>query len=131
VRHPCGFWILDIEQQEETADESLRPYADGPAFTLRRRLLPHEAMLPAAPLARWLGWLMAYVRVRLARALCTPMDEVGRLLCRHPARVQVTGNRLDVVLRLADLPIEVRRAGIDRDPGWVPAAGRTIAFRFD
>jgi hypothetical protein len=31
---------------------------------------------------------------------------------------------------LAELPIEIRIAGLDRDPGWVPAAGRFIAFHF-
>ena len=36
----------------------------------------------------------------------------------------------DLTLSLADLPIELRLAGLDRDPGWVPAAGRYIAFHF-
>jgi hypothetical protein len=42
----------------------------------------------------------------------------------------VTATRLDIMLRLDELPIQIRLAGLDRDPGWVPAAGRTIAFHF-
>ena len=26
---------------------------------------------------------------------------------------------------------EIRMAGLDRDPGWVPAAGRVISFHFE
>jgi hypothetical protein len=48
-----------------------------------------------------------------------------------PARVSVTTTHLDVVMALSDLPVEVRLAGLDRDPGWVPAAGRSVAFHFD
>jgi hypothetical protein len=44
--------------------------------------------------------------------------------------VHVTETRLDVVSALADLPIEVRLAGLDRDPGHVPAAGRALFFHF-
>jgi len=32
---------------------------------------------------------------------------------------------------LAGLPIELRIAGLDRDPSWVPAAGRFINFHFE
>jgi len=38
---------------------------------------------------------------------------------------------VDVIFALADLPIEVRLGGLDRNPGWVPAAGRVITFHYD
>ncbi|QLQ08121.1 MAG: hypothetical protein HZY76_20390 [Anaerolineae bacterium] len=50
--------------------------------------------------------------------------------CWSAGRVRVTAGRLDVVLRLGDLAIGVRMAGLDR-PGWVPAAGRAINFHYD
>jgi hypothetical protein len=80
---------------------------------------------------RWLGWLMPYVQVRLQRALgLAHVDEVGGLLCAHQARVYITATHLDVALALETLPIAIRLSGLDRDPGWVPAAGRSIAFHF-
>ena len=36
-----------------------------------------------------------------------------------------------VRLPLAELPIAIRLAGLDRDPGWIPAAGRSVAFHFE
>jgi hypothetical protein len=85
----------------------------------------------ATPLSRWLRRLMPCIRARLSRALLAPDGvDPGRLLCALGATVHVTETHLDVVFSLAELPIEVRLSGLDRDPGWVPAAGRYVAFHF-
>jgi hypothetical protein len=52
------------------------------------------------------------------------------LVVMHSARVRLTATHLDVFLSLEELPVEIRIARLDRDPGWVPAAGRYIAFHF-
>jgi hypothetical protein len=83
-------------------------------------------------LRRWLAWLMPYARARLRRALgLAGRDELSRVLCERPARVLASATRVDVFFSLADLPVEVRLSGIDRDPGWVPAAGRSVAFHYE
>ena len=80
----------------------------------------------------WLGCLLPYVRARLCAALgVNGAGALGRLVCEHGARVSVTATRLDVTFSLAGLPLEVRLAGLDRDPGWVPAAGRRVAFHYE
>lgn len=72
------------------------------------------------------------VRVYVVGALRLPEHEdAAFVLCRHTARIVATPTRVDVLLRLVELPIEIRRAGLDRDPGWLPAAGRSFAFHFD
>jgi hypothetical protein len=45
--------------------------------------------------------------------------------------VLVTDTRVDIVIQLAEHAIEVRLAGLDRDPGWIPAAGRDVRFHFE
>lgn len=52
-------------------------------------------------------------------------------LLRRPAAVHVTEAHIDVVFALAGHPLEIRIAGLDRDPGFVPAAGRHVAFHFE
>jgi len=72
------------------------------------------------------------VRYRLRQALDVgSLDDVAPLLVRRPARVHVSSAAIDVSYSLAELPIEIRMSGLDRDPGWVPAAGRAIGFHFD
>jgi hypothetical protein len=48
-----------------------------------------------------------------------------------PARLQDAGERLDLHFPLAELPLAVRLAGLDRDPGWIPAVGCDVRFHFD
>lgn len=65
------------------------------------------------------------------RALGTasPREAVA-LLCRHAAEVRCDASRVEIALSLAHLPLPVRIAGLDRDPGWIPAAGRDVRFHF-
>jgi hypothetical protein len=52
-------------------------------------------------------------------------------LIRRFARITVSPAHLDVHFSLAAHPIEVRMAGLDRDPGWMPAAARHVSFHFE
>lgn len=124
VRHPVGFDVLDVTWTgaDQLRDE-LAAYGVSSAE-------PGETTDPSA--GNWLGWLMPYIRARLDRALRPTADQdLGQLLCAAPGRVLVSPAHIEVRIALAVLPIEVRLAGLDRDPGWVPAAGRVIGFRFD
>jgi hypothetical protein len=82
-------------------------------------------------LYQWLNWLMPHIYARLQRALnLDSKEQIAPMLCVHAAHVSVTATHLDIFLSLDTLPIEIRLAGLDRNPGWVPAAGRFITFHF-
>jgi hypothetical protein len=80
----------------------------------------------------WLAATTEAARERLCSALELE-DPAGLfpLLIARPARIYAGAANIDVVFTLDDLPIAIRYAGLDRDPGWVPAAGRAIAFHFE
>ena len=86
------------------------------------------ARVPRTDAARWLHHWLAYMTARLSRTL--GVDDAAALLCRHDAVVEVGVAAVDVHLALASLPLPIRFAGLDRDPGWIPAAGRSLMFRF-
>ncbi len=141
VRHPAGFDVMDVKlglrfrvkDIEARLARETRCYTNVTAFK-RRRFVSGEFILRKREpgLDRWTRWIADYLRVRLSRALgIGPTDELKTMLFARAARVEVTPARLDVFFSLAELPIEIRLAGLDRDPGWVPAAGRAIAFHFD
>ena len=75
--------------------------------------------------------LVASLVVRTALALDMPEHEALEYLCARPGRVALSATRLDVVFELATHPLAIRVAGLDRDPGWVPAAGRTVALHYE
>jgi hypothetical protein len=137
VLHPEGFTVLDLKLEHNPREQlkrELAPYGiDFSSLSRARRGIK----LPAKTnrfgrLRRWLSLLMPYVRARLRVALQLESDaDVATTLCRCNARVHTSGAHVDIHFDLADLPLPVRFAGLDRDPGWVPAAGRFIAFHFD
>src|SRR5206468_2126155 len=103
VIHPSGFLLVD--ESRDVDAESLDP------------------------LPRWLSWIGSYIRARLARAL--GRHGAAEFLCRLPARVECTTTHVNIFYRLETHPTEIRLAGLYRDPGWVPAAGRYVAYYFD
>jgi hypothetical protein len=135
VAHPAGFLVLDLPRDDDAPAQQLatemQAYADLHAGVLVRASLARR-LRGRTPLARWLTRLTAYVRVRLRYALGRQSSRrVGQQLCALPARVALTTTHLDVFMSLRELPIAVRLSGLDRDPGWIPAAGRFVAFHFD
>ncbi|HEX9254650.1 MAG TPA: hypothetical protein VF938_03860, partial [Candidatus Angelobacter sp.] len=80
-------------------------------------------------LQRWIGWMAGYFRARLVRAL--GREDAVALLCRRRARVVLTLTHVDVTFALDQHPIELRMAGLDRDLGWIPAAGCYVGFHFE
>jgi hypothetical protein len=136
VVHPAGFPILDVARRTagtttaaDVRAQLARLTTDVPQL---RRMTPPDARRSAASARdRWLDALAAYVRARLALALVPPPDRaLARVVFAHDAEIVVRGSVVESTFRLDRLPIAIRIAGLDRDPGWVPAAGRSIRFRF-
>jgi hypothetical protein len=71
--------------------------------------------------------LLAFLTGRLG----CQADELPAVLLERPARVVYDRAQVDLYLPLAGATVAVRRAGFDRDPGWVPELSRVIAFHFD
>jgi hypothetical protein len=137
VRHPAGFLLVDVPR---SADESaarqlkreLAPYRAAARVRVARQRQRASGARQSSPLAAWTAWLLPYVRARLSAAMAGRAPRrTGPLLCRQPARVLITPAHLHVTFALETLPVEVRLSGLDRDPGWIPAAGRAVTFAFE
>jgi hypothetical protein len=108
--HPAGFTVLDAADTENSSCD-LKAMQE-----------------PVDRLQRWVGWMASYFRARLLRAL--GRDDSVSLLCGRRAQVVLTLTHVDVTFSLDHHPIEIRMSGLDRDPGWIPAAGRYVSFHF-
>ena len=82
---------------------------------------------------RWLALVLPFVRFRLGQALGLddPATELDAALLLRPARLQLSATHLDLVMALDTVSIPARRAGLDRDPGWLSDFGRVIKFYFE
>jgi hypothetical protein len=136
VRHPAGFLIIDVPRSKESARRQLTrefaPYRAAWQLRPERRHQHAGAARSRSPLTVWTAWLLPYVRARLRAAMAGRVPRApGPLLCRQPARTLITPAHLHVTFALEALPIQVRLSGLDRDPGWIPAAGRAVTFAFE
>jgi hypothetical protein len=137
--HDSGFVLADAARTPGSAPLQQARVLCKKKNGLHRAKLLRVRRAPRQPnpgsrraLSRCIGWINLYLQSRLARALGVDVSPaVTASVCCHSATLACTTTRLDVHLSLADLPIEIRLAGLDRDPGWIPAAGRSIAFHFE
>jgi hypothetical protein len=131
VEHPAGFTVVDIATDQATSSEEVRRVLDaypGHSGLIHGRHRPRRI---SSARERWLDHVSAYIRVRLGLAIGpgAARDPVAAAL-RSAAVVDVTPTRVDVTFSLDALPIAIRIAGLDRDPGWIPAARRDVRFHF-
>jgi len=131
--HPAGFALAQAPRRKGDKPRDIGRALIGKIPSLEHARLARAAVaiaMPRGALARWITLLLGAVCARLAAALDVPASETPAMVCRHAGLIHHGLARLDVTLSLADLPIAIRLAGLDRDPGWIPASGRAIAFRF-
>ena len=126
--HPARFPLAELDPSDPAA-------AARAARRLGLRGEPRPASLPALPAparARWIACLRRYFEARLARALnLADPGEAIATLCRRRARVAADNADVTVHFRLDDHPLAIRLAGLDRDPGWLPAARRDVRYVFE
>lgn len=93
---------------------------------------PHPRAAPPPRLAQRCWHALAIsLREDLALSLDLPPGAAMTRLLQVPAQVWVTAGEVLVVYPLQQHPVEVRLAGLDRDPGFLPAAGRSLRFVFE
>jgi hypothetical protein len=85
--------------------------------------------LPEAVVHPWQAQILTQVRPYLAERL-DPPDAIAHYL-QEPATLYLTRTHVDVVFRLDQIRLDVRLAGLDRDPGWVPELARVLAFHYE
>jgi hypothetical protein len=92
-----------------------------------------EDEVPEAVLDRWVNTALPQVDRYLSDRLELPESprEVMAAILREPATLYVTRTHIDVLFSLEQIRLDVRMAGLDRDPGWVPELARVIAFHYE
>jgi hypothetical protein len=121
-----GFALVDVPGTLPSDRRVAAPYRCCGTLVNRLPPLPPRPM-PRDPGARWIACLAEFLRVRLALA----SEGLDQEALRLPGRVTSDEERIEVRFELARLPIALRLAGLDRDPGWLPAEGRSLSFHFE
>lgn len=155
TRHGGLFFVLNAALQMRLYGDFTMPSHQGLACTPWQFLwLAGRAWCGPSfgrdPLAGWLArrqrvrataaqraaliplWPSLHARLALALDDGTGLPPRRRIatMLNLPGRLRDGGERLDLDFPLDALPLPVRLAGLDRDPGWIPAAGCDFRFHF-
>jgi hypothetical protein len=129
-----GYLISDLP---DAADASIgprrlrRPHSSAPVHHFS-----DEVAGRVTSLRFWLARVVPYLRFRLTSALGatapdTAADAALRELLLRAGRLHVTSTHVDLVMGLESVSGAVRKAGLDRDPGWQSPYGRVIKFHYE
>jgi hypothetical protein len=130
-------WIMAALVPRLLAASPAGPMADDPAVLAFAGLIP-TAQPPAAPpprpteadsLSGHAGRWALTTAQRLGRNDDDPGEVVAELARRRGTVVAVPG-WIELHLPLGEVDIDVRRAGLDLDPGWVPWLGAVVRYRY-
>ncbi|MFZ5446329.1 MAG: hypothetical protein ACOZQL_40450 [Myxococcota bacterium] len=122
----------------------LAPVAPADAAALGLAGLPPDAEPPSeveppatddelAAVEALRGELLVLLRRDLERLGASLPKEEAQLLhriCRRGGRLDFSGRWLEATLSLDEVDTELRRAGLDLDPGWLPWLGAVVRFRY-
>jgi hypothetical protein len=104
----------------------------SPEAKVSRNILLPEAPSPASAtlLGQAAGALCGLFAARTGALACADIAAFVRRYLALPARVTVTAGEMAVMLPAEPIDLDVRRAGLDRDPGWVPWLRRKVHLSF-
>lgn len=95
------------------------------------QLVETQSASTTALLAQTISTLGYLLQARAGSEETTSVDAFVARHLHQPAGVRVSGENLTVVMPLEAIQVELRRAGLDRDPGWVPWLHKTVRFEFE
>ncbi len=118
---PTSGWVWLYRLGRAFGGEADPPLA---RFMAHAAGLPDAAALVALPPLPDEAELARLATQRFAAGL------LGAGLFAQPALVRATSSHLDVHFRMADIRLDVRRAALDINPGWLPWLGRVATFHY-
>jgi hypothetical protein len=95
-------------------------------------LLPNAGSAPAAALLALV--IGAPCLLFAARAGGEPFSSAEAFVNRFlalPGHIRTSPERMEILFRGQDVDLAVRRAGLDRDPGWLPWLDRSVRLIFE
>ncbi|MFZ0544802.1 MAG: hypothetical protein WAM60_05165 [Candidatus Promineifilaceae bacterium] len=78
-----------------------------------------------------LSWYVARIRPFLITLLEYLTGETAETILHRPATIYLSHTHIDLCLSLEQISISLRRAGLDRSPGWLPGYGYIVTIFFD
>jgi hypothetical protein len=138
----AGYLLAALPRDDRSPAEQARAVLSPGAADAARELRPGAiAALPLAPSvgaradADLLCWAAAAApavarRLRLALGEAPDAADPVQRLLSVPGVLYLSASHVDLVTDLNQIWLPARRAGLDRNPGWLPDYGRVVLFHY-
>jgi hypothetical protein len=86
------------------------------------------------PTIWWLERILGFIQHLLARALGDPSldtQQLAEILFYKHGQLLISRTHIDLHMSMDQISLPIRRAGLDRDPGWMPDLARIVLFHFN
>ncbi|HEX6661980.1 MAG TPA: hypothetical protein VF067_08950, partial [Sphingomicrobium sp.] len=123
--HPAGFPLADMPESRRHRVVSRHGSRFGRRYQKYRR---RPWRLPTGRPERWVACLAHFLDARIRAA--TGDRSVGLAALELPGRIIVDELEVSAHFSLDRHPLSLRVAGLDRNPAWQPAEGRSFRFHF-
>jgi hypothetical protein len=94
---------------------------------------PKLRMVTSDGVIGWVARAMPCLLMMLRRGFGDPalsIREIARRLLEQSGHLEITRTHIDLFLPLDSADIVLRRAGLDRNPGWLPNYGHIVQFHY-
>ncbi len=125
VMHRLGLALVPVEPD----DPALLAFAGVPTGGPQRPPADAEQRAIDDCVGRWTA--ATAKRLRAADTDEPTDSELVRSITRRTATIEQEPGWVEVRLRLDEVDLDVRRAGLDVDPGWVWWLGHVVRFRYE
>jgi hypothetical protein len=106
---------LALGETASQVERDLRQVADGGAVAWLTHALP----------------CFLYLMRRALGDAALPVEEIARRVLRQRGWLEVTRTHIDLFLPLKAADVALRRAGLDRNPGWLPEYGYIVQWHYE
>ncbi|MFN7937153.1 MAG: hypothetical protein U0R19_27765 [Bryobacteraceae bacterium] len=135
IEQPDSSWSATGWEQLELAARyfALREHAGDPLWAALATLAGRDAgdALPVPKSPQPVDHPLQRLAEEVSRMISIVEPEcVSQCVLQRSGRLFLTSSHVDVVMPLADVSLRIRKAGLDFDPGWVPALGRVVQFHY-
>jgi hypothetical protein len=107
--------------------ERLHPVA---SISRKDLFLPSGPGLPTSAVLAQICGAMAELFVLRAGRASAGVSELQSHYLAIPGRIQLSHETMTIILPMDRIDLAVRRAALDRDPGWTPWMKRTVRIEF-
>jgi hypothetical protein len=135
LSHFLSLWPMSAPAPESTPDLAMLDGSGRIRSTLRKNSVGALSLfdvesLSDALVAQVAGTMCRLFSARLGREYSESQHRLVQVILKQRGAIRRSNDVLSIMLPMSSINLDVRKAGLDQDPGWIPWLDATVKFEF-